>query len=415
MTILGNREFVFPVLHPAQRQVEQCQARFIVLAAGRRFGKTRFGVSRCVWEALRGRRVWWVAPTYKLAAVGWRGLKQLARQVPGTFIRESDRLVVFGDGGTVQVRSGDEPDSLRGEGLDYVVLDEAAFMAEEVWTHAVRPALSDRRGRALFISTPSGRNWFWRLYERGLQDERGEWQSFHFTTADNPHISAEEIEEARRQLPERVFRQEYLAEFAEDSGAVFRNVATVSRLQPQGIETIRQQHAGHELVLGVDWGKSDDYTVFSLVCATCRQQLLLERSNRQDYVFQLQRLRALVRDLGAQRTTVVAERNAMGEPLLEQLWRDGLLVRPFTTTASSKPPLIEALVLALERGELLLLDDVVQQHELQSYTLVLNRVTGHPTYAAPPGLHDDTVMALALAWYGVVRPVGVELAQSIWG
>lgn len=410
-----SREFIFPALHPAQRLVEQCQARFIVLAAGRRFGKTRLGVSRCVWEALRGRRVWWIAPTYKLSAVGWRGLKQLARQVPGTFIRESDHLVVFATGGSVQVRSGDEPDSLRGEGLDYVVLDEAAFMAEEVWTHAVRPALSDRRGRALFISTPSGRNWFWQLYERGLADERGEWRSFHFTTADNPHISADEIEEARRQLPERVFRQEYLAEFAEDSGAVFRNVATVSRLQPLSLDAIRQQHAGHELVLGVDWGKSDDYTVFSLVCATCRQQLLLERSNRQDYQFQLQRLRALVRDLGLQRTMVVAERNAMGEPLLEQLWRAGLQVRPFTTTASSKPPLIEALVLALERGELLLLDDAVQQRELQSYTIALNRVTGHPTYAAPPGLHDDTVMALALAWYGVVKPAHVELAQSIWG
>ena len=131
------------------------------------------------------------------------------------------------------MRSADNPQSLRGEGLNYVVMDEAAFMKPEVWTEALRPSLSDTLGRALFISTPRGRNWFWEQHQRGVRGE-ADYQSFYFPTSANPHIPAGEIEAARQELPEIIFRQEYLAEFIDDAGSVFRRVQEAASLAPLG-------------------------------------------------------------------------------------------------------------------------------------------------------------------------------------
>lgn len=394
-----------PRLHPAQWTVAQCQRRFIVLVAGRRYGKTMLGTVLATQRALNGGRVWWVAPTYKMANVGWRGFKFMASQIPGARVREADRQVLMPGGGWVEIRSADDPQSLRGEGLDYVVLDECSRMAAEAWTHSLRPALSERRGGALFITSPAGRDWVWQLYMRGQTDESGEWASFRFPTGDNPLVDPAEIEAARQLLPERIFRQEYLAEFLEDSGAVFRQVRARATAPQPGIPS---DHAGHRLVLGVDWGKWEDFTALSLVCADCGCQVDIDRFNRTDYTYQLGRLDALVKRWGGPRAVwVVPETNAMGEPLVERLVSEmGYRVQPFTTLAHTKPPLIESLALALEKSELALLPDPVQLGELEAYTMELVRATGRARYSAPAGAHDDTVMALALAWWGVQHGFG---------
>ena len=206
--------------HAGQLEVHNSDARFKVLSAGRRWGKTRLGVNECLDVAAQGGRAWWVSPSYKTSEVGWRPLRQITRKVPGAEIRLVDRVVNFPGGGFVAVRSADNPDSLRGEGLDFVVMDECAFMQREAWTEAIRLALSDRQGKVLFISTPKGRNWLWEIYQRGVSGEEG-WQSWTFPTANNPFIAKEEIEAAKRDLPEMIFRQEYLAEFIDDAGGVF--------------------------------------------------------------------------------------------------------------------------------------------------------------------------------------------------
>ncbi len=146
-----------------------------------------------------------MAPSYKMAHVGWRLISQIAQQIPGVEIKLADQLVVLPGGGSVQVRSADNPQSLRGEGLDGLVMDECAFIQEAAWNEALRPALSDKLGWALFISTPKGRNWFWRLWVRG-QEGGEEWQSWQFPTGTNPYIAPTEIEAARLGLPERIFR-----------------------------------------------------------------------------------------------------------------------------------------------------------------------------------------------------------------
>ncbi|GIV52990.1 MAG: hypothetical protein KatS3mg038_3511 [Candidatus Kapaibacterium sp.] len=210
-------EVILPRLHRAQREVARCDARFVVLAAGRRWGKTLLGATLCARVALSGGRAWWVAPSYPMARVGWRAMRRIAEQIPLIEVRQAERCIVVPGGGEMWVRSADDPHSLRGEGLDYVVMDECAYMREEAWSQVLRPALSDRKGRALMISTPNGLNWWYELW-RDVQ-QRGEWRTLSYPTASNPHIDSSEIEEARRELPELVYRQEYLAEFVDLEGA----------------------------------------------------------------------------------------------------------------------------------------------------------------------------------------------------
>lgn len=380
-----------PHLHAGEREVWESDARFKVLACGRRWGKTFLGALACVACGLQGGRAWWVAPTYPIASIGWRVIQKLSRNVPGTKKSESQRMITYPGGGWVQVKSADNPDSLRGVGLDLAVLDEAAFMREEAWTAALRPALSDRNGKAIFISTPKGRNWFWRAFQRGQAGEAG-WQSWWFPTASNPYIPQDEIENARRTLPELVFRQEYLAEFIEDAGMVFRRVmdAAVSEWRDA-------PEAGHQYVFGVDWGKHNDWTVIQVLDVTAKRLVRMERFNRIDYAVQVASLRGLYERF--QPVVVIAELNAMGEPIVEQLQRAGLPVRGFTTTAATKAAIIESLQLAIEQQELKILNDPVLIGELQAYQME-RLPSGAFRYSAPEGMHDDCVMALALAWYG---------------
>jgi len=386
-------EIVLPRLHSGgQREVAHSDARFKVLACGRRWGKTRLGSALAIQTALSGKRAWWVAPSYKMAAVGWRGIRQLAQQVPGAIVYKVDRIAIMPGGGWAQVRSADDPQSLRGEGLDLVIIDECAFTKEAAWVEALRPSLSDRKGGALFISTPKGRNWFWRAYQRGL--EGGEWASWTFPTSANPFIAGDEIEAARENLPERIFNQEFLAQFIEDAGSIFRGVmaAATEREQDTPIKD-------HKYVFGVDWGKHNDYTCISVIDMSMRKMVAMDRFNQIDYVTQVGRLKALYERFTP--ILMVVERNSMGEPLVEQLQREGMPVRPFTTTNASKAQAIDALALAFERRELAILNDQTLIGELQAYEAT-RLPSGMLRYSAPEGMHDDTVMALALAWYGIV-------------
>lgn len=380
--------------HPGQRAVHSHAARFKILAAGRRWGKTRLGVHECLDVASRGGRAWWVAPSYKMSEVGWRPLRRMASKI-GAEIRKVDRIVELPNGGSVQVRSADDPDSLRGEGLDFVVLDECAFMKERAWTEAIRPALSDRQGKALFISTPKGRNFFWRLYQAGIASGE-EWMSFRYATRDNPYIPEAEIDAAKANLPERVYLQEYEAEFIDDAGGVFRGVMAAATADEQ---TARID--GHEYIFGVDWARFNDATVFAVVDATERACVYLDRMTNTDYGLQRTRLQALYeRFIPGE---VVAEYNSMGGPQVELLQDMGLPVREFTTTNATKKEVIDTLAHAFETGDIRILPDPVLIGELQAFEQD-RTPAGNYKYSAPEGMHDDTVIALALAWNGVTAP-----------
>ena len=319
-------------------------------------------------------------------------MKTMTTSVIGITISETERRMDFPSGGMIAIRSTHYPDNLRGEGLDYAVLDEAAFMEPRVWPEIVRPMLLERNGGAMFLSTPFGRNWFWHLYQLGLDPDEAEWASFHFTSWQNEHVPYEEIEAIRRTTSQRVFREEYMAEFIDDAGQVFRGIREAATAPPDAT-----YNPAHRYIAGIDWGRERDFTCIVVIDATTQQMVAIDRFNKIGWDLQRNRLKTLA---DYWHTAVIwAEANSIGSPNIEALQQEGLPVRPFMTTARSKPPLIESLALAIERGDLVLLPNEVLLNELASYTLERLPGGGY-RYSAPAGLHDDTVIACALSWYG---------------
>lgn len=220
-----------------QGKIITCKKRFRVVNAGRRFGKSFLAGYEMEMMALNkpGAVVWYVAPTLPTARkVMWNGW--IKARDPGTnrphipqeFIKKSNEQMMtieFKNGSMLYLLSATDPDNLRGSGVDLVVFDEAAFMPNGTW-EVIRPTLSDKyhEGKALFISTPSGYNWFYDMYIR-CQDEkyRDSWESFQFTTIEGGNVTPEEIEEAKRTMSAKMFAQEYLASFETMSNRIYYN------------------------------------------------------------------------------------------------------------------------------------------------------------------------------------------------
>lgn len=239
-------------LHPGQREVKDSPARFRVVACGRQWGKSRLGSAIALERALKGQSVWWVAPDYPIATIGWKLLKGLARQIPAVEIRESERILNFPSGGWIQVKSAHSEGSLRGVTLDYLVIDEAAFVAADRWLSELRPTLAVKNGGALFISTFDGENWFHDLYQRGQDANEPEWESWRKISSENPYFAESELEEARRTTPKAEFEQEYMANPLSYVGAVFAGeMVQAATEKPAGWRDDLATFAG------LDWGFSN--------------------------------------------------------------------------------------------------------------------------------------------------------------
>lgn len=212
-------------LLPWQEEVFKDQTRFKVIAAGRRCGKSRMAAVTLLIEALRcpaGSAVLYVAPTNGQARqIIWQVLMELGREViQNAHINNQDITTI--NGATIYVRGADRPDTLRGVSLTYAVLDEVADIKPEAWEQVIRASLSDKKGRAMFIGTPKGRNWFYDLFKLGESEEDRDWKSWHFTTKDNPLIDPTEIESAKKTLSTFAFKQEYMASFTNAGSDIFK-------------------------------------------------------------------------------------------------------------------------------------------------------------------------------------------------
>jgi Terminase large subunit, T4likevirus-type, N-terminal len=371
-------------------------ARLKCLAMGRRWGKTLMAGSTALQCARRGAAVAWVVPTYKNARPVWRFCERACAALDGAVaLNKTDRTVEFHDGGWVGVYSADNDVGLRGEAFDLVIVDEAAQVAEETYTDVIVPTLADRDGRCLLISTPRGRNWFWREFVAALADgvDRAAWTA---PTSANPLPAIRRAAElARTRVSDRTYQQEWEARFVDDAGGVFRGVRAAATAVPQ-----QRALEGHAYRFGVDWGRTTDATAIAVLDTTLNACVKLDRFTGTAYALQVSRLRAL--HDAFRPAVIVAERNAMGDPLVEQLQRERLPVWPFLTSNRSKADLIDALALAFEKQEITLVDDAVLVAELEAYEAE-RLPSGIVRYGAPAGLHDDCVMALALAHGAAAR------------
>ena len=207
-----------------QKQVIDCKSRFRVLISGRRFGKTYVAINELAkFARIPNRKVWYVAPSYRQAkSICWVDLKEkIIKHNWHTKINDSDLSILLKNNSLIALRGADNEQSLRGVGLDFVVMDEFADIKRYAWNEVLRPTLSDKKGHALFCGSPKGFNWAYDMFVKGTQDK--DWKSFKYTTLEGGQVDQDEINQAKDDLDERTFQQEYEASFVNYSGIIYYN------------------------------------------------------------------------------------------------------------------------------------------------------------------------------------------------
>ena len=372
----------------------------LVLAMGRRWGKTVLGASVVCQFARRGGRCAWVVPEYKNGRPLWRMVRQVMAPLAAkgwVRISETQRTVTFKasvGGGFLGIYTGDDNcDAMRGDAFDLVVVDEAAKLSEMAWTDAIVPTLADSDGKAVLISTPRGRNWFWRWWMQGQDAAQERVRSFTAPTSANPSPRIQRAAQlARSQMSERTYRQEWLAEFVEDGGGVFRAV----RANVRGALEARPSHSARQYVIGVDLAKITDYTVCIVADVEARRVVAFERFNGEGWPLQKRRIYDLAKRWN--NATLWLDATGVGGPICEDLRQAGLRIQPYIFTNASKLELVENAVLLMEEGRISYPEIPVLLAELEA--LEYQRTpSGQMRVAAPEGSHDDAAMAfLLMCW-----------------
>lgn len=378
-------------------------AKVKVLSMGRRWGKTILGGALALSTASKGGKVAWVVPQYKNGRTLWRWVESTVAPYRkyGITPNKSDRIIEFGNGGFLGIFSADNEDSIRSESFDLVILDEAARIPETAWTDAIMPTLADSDGDAILISTPRGQNWFFTEFQRGISGDEKLQKSWTAPSSDNPSPNIQKaFRLAKERIPEISFRQEWLAEFVDNEGAVFRRIRDAAILQQS------EPQEGKQYVAGVDVAASVDYTVITVMDTKTRDMVYMDRFNRVDYPVLEDRIAA---DYAKWKLTgMVVEANSIGQGVIDHLQNRGMNIIPFTTTNATKHGIIQSLQSAFEHGQIRILDNPVLVGELLSFESKKNN-SGTFSYSAPEGQHDDCVMSLALAFHAVDRAQPVIL------
>ena len=404
-------------MHPSQLEIFHDQHRFQFVQAGRRWGKTQLAWIKCLIFMLNHPDclLWWVAPLYKELVPATKTVRELT---PHNWVRkqlesnETIRYLELKNGSKIFFHSADKEDSLRGSGLHGLVVDEAPILKPNRWEAELKPSLIDFNGWALFIGTPRGTTWFTKLFQKGQDPKNTEYKSWLKSSYDNakeyggfiPKVNIDFIAE---DMPENLKRQEIYAETLEGEGVVFRHIT--DRIQ----NSIAPYKPGEPVFVGSDIAKNVDFYV-NVAIRLNGDVLAFDRFNKIDY------------PLARKRTVSFCERfddafllidsTGVGEPVFDELKLEYPRVNGYKLTNATKNALIENLSLMLDNDEIHFLGDLekkefspalhqdfgVLKSELESFGFE-RLPSGLTRYSAPAGLHDDAVIALALAAWQIKR------------
>jgi hypothetical protein len=390
-----------PALYPKQLAAIFDEKRYSIIEASTKSGKT----SGCVvwlgeqaFAGSTGQNFWWVAPVSTQADIAFR---RAVRSLPRNLITVNLTLktITLVNGSVIWFKSGDHPDSLYGDDVHAVVLDEASRLKEESW-HAVRSTLTATRGRLRIIGNVKGRkNWFYQLARKAEMGDEA--MAYHRLVAadaiDAGVLREEEVEDARRLLPEHVFKELYLAEPSDDGGNPF-GLAAISRC-------IRPLSGNKPVAWGWDLAKSVDYTVGialdveGTVCAFERFQM--------PWLDTLARIKRRTGSL----ITAFIDSTGVGDPIVEALQKESSNYEGYKFTSPSKQMLMEGLAVAIQSREIGYPDGIIVK-ELEVFEYEYTRLGCR--YTAPEGYHDDCVCALALAQMARVRPLSTYDTSYDW-
>jgi phage terminase large subunit len=379
------------------------KAKFVTIVAGRRTGKTYNAFQwllselyitdahTALWVDTVHNNIESYVERYLLNGEGIK-LKPILKNC-GAEWNSQKKILKLNNNKFIQFGSAERPELLEGFEYDRIILNEAGIILKkpQLWQNSIEPMCKGSSTKVRFIGTPKGKNLFYQLSKKN----NVQYKNFHFSGYDSPYWNNLELSEIKKNVPEIIFRQEYLGEFIEDSGAVFRNIEEAICNDIEGVKIDNSSYS-----IGVDWGQSNDFTALTVYDIDKNKVVEVDRFNQISWEVQRGRLIALIDKYKP--ITTVAERNSIGSPNIEALQGLGYNITPFNTTQASKSNIIEKLIYAFESKLIKIPNNEILINELKSYEMYKSK-NGLFSYSAPQGEHDDTVISLALAYFGATK------------
>lgn len=378
---------------PAQQKIFDSKVRFAIVAKGRRFGLTKGAANDFILQAIQKkfkRGLWVDTVNANIERYVERyflpHLNKLPKQIWNW--RKQEKILEI-NGAYIDFRSADRPENIEGFGYDKFFVNEAGIVLKDeyLWNNAIKPMLWDYKASGVIGGTPKGKGEFFILAQRGKTHQQ-DYEFFHYTSFENPYLDKELLKQDILSMPERVIKQEVYAEFLDDTGVVFRGVLDVCTAHPS------QAKPGHIYVLGVDLAKVQDFTVIVVYDRTDNQQVYYKRMNQIEWPLQKKYIKSISETFN--KALVMLDATGLGDPIADDLTRDGVPVEPIKLTNEMKKEIIEKLVIWVEQKKLQLLSLEDQINEFTNFTYDISS-SGRIVYSAPVGFHDDIVIANALA------------------
>jgi len=387
-----------------QIEVHKCTSRYKAVCCGRRAGKTFLAVFEMLQKIKRHKgdnklQIGWVAPTYQNSKRGIDTFKIIARDLISTGmckITSTSPYTINIDGHKVYFLTAENPDAIRGYYFDYLIIDEAAFVSDDIYNNVLKPTLMDKSGDLLAISTPQGsRGFFYELYIAGKNEAITNTKSFSWPTYKNPYIKEADIEDMRNSLPSLTFRQEVLAEFIASDNQVFQTVSNCFDGKPCT--------CGCNTIIGCDLAKKVDYTVLVTICPECYTIKNVMRHNKVPWGEQQSKIVGEYNYRNARKIYIDA--TGIGDVVIDNLKDSNIIIEPIIFSNTSKNKMVSDLITYIEQGKLRWDNDLFPI--LAEELLCLERTVGKNTvsYNAATNGHDDVVMATALALKGAIDSI----------
>lgn len=379
--------------------------KYTTVVSGRQNGKSTCMLSQSVYWALSSKsKIFYITLTYKLSKNFY---KKIIDRLPPEVIKSSnssDLIIEFQNGSILQFLSCESGDSLRGLNCEYMIIDEAAFVNEDFFNYVLKQFLIVTGKQLVLVSTPNGKKgFFFNYYLKGLNSQNNDkYKTFIWKSTDSPLISKDEMEEAKKSLPDNIFKQEYLCEFLDNATGVFKNIEECIIKSPQHTT---------EYYAGIDVGRNEDYTVLTILNEN-REVCDILRINMDDWDNIANKIVEKLNTYNIKKCLV--EINGVGDvfyDLLEKKLSNKNILLEFLTTNESKRMIIENLIVNFQNKEIGIPNNDELILELGNFRQFFTR-TKKITYEAAAGLHDDCVMSLAMANYAYNTYHSIKLEST---
>lgn len=365
-------------------------AKYVVIVSGRRTGKTFNAVQWLADELLTTSAVsgLWVETRHtNIDKYIDRYFRVILRPIWHLCsYNQQKKILTLPNGKYIDFGSAERPETLEGFQYDRIVLNESGIILKKkgLWDNTVQPMSKGANTKVRFIGTPKGKNQLHKFYIRG-QSGRDDWKSYQFTAYQSPFWSKEELDAIKPQMPELVWRQEYLADFVENEGTVFRNIGKASQDRP-----IKKAD-----IMAVDLAKTHDFTVITIGDSQAKHFVQVDRFNQIDWSFQKKRIVGTWLKYGKPKLRL--DGTGVGSAIVDDLRSAGIEIDDFKFTSVSKQEIIKNLAVALDNTEITFSPNEELQNELSIFEYDVSR-SGTIRYNAPEGFHDDCVVTLAMAY-----------------